>query len=110
MRETGKAFSGERVAAAFTAFSEFLSQSCCRRCEVLELCLNRLRDDLQDRDATSSEDLLRELRRTVPFPATHTPEECGGRCGPAKIFMAYLTPGKEIPLPKRSDHVVDANQ
>ncbi len=110
MRETGKTFSEERVAAAFSAFSEFLSQSCCRRCQVLEMCLTRLRDDLQDHDATASQDLLRELRRTVPFPATHPPDECGGRCGPAQIFMAYLAPGEDIPLPKPKDHAVDAKQ
>lgn len=110
MRETGKTFSEERVATAFSAFSEFLTQSCCRRCEVLEMCLKRLRDDLQDRDATTSKDLLHELRRTVPFPATHPSEECGGRCGPAQILMAYLTPGEAIPLPKPKEHAVDAKQ
>ncbi|NOT55145.1 MAG: hypothetical protein HOP18_11105 [Deltaproteobacteria bacterium] len=98
------------MATAFSAFSEFLSQSCCRRCQVLEICLTRLRDDLLDRDATASEDLLRELQRTVPFPATHPAEDCSGRCGPAQIFMAYLTPGADIPLPKPKDHAVGAKQ
>lgn len=110
MRAPGNICSEERVAAAFIAFSEFLAQSCCRRCEVLEMCLKRLRDDLQEHDATSSEDLLHELRRTVPFSASHPSEECGGGCGPAQIFMAYLTPGEAIPLPKRKDLAVDANQ
>jgi hypothetical protein len=110
MHEAGKTFSEKRVVTAFSAFSEFLSQSCCRRCQVLEMCLTRLRDDLLERDATASEKVLRELRRTVPFPATHPPEDCSGRCGPAQIFMAYLTPGEDIPFPQRNARMVDAKQ
>jgi hypothetical protein len=106
MRETEKVFSGERVTTAFTAFSEFLSQPCCRRCEVLEICVKRLRDDVMQHRAACPKDLLHALRRTVPFPASHASAGCG-RCLPAEILMTYLTPGKDLRSVTKKDHTVD---
>jgi hypothetical protein len=92
----------ERVTTAFSAFSEFLSQPRCGRCEVLEICLKRLQDDTARHRATYPKTLLRALRRTVPFPASHASAGCG-RCLPAEILTLYLTPGEQICLHNRRD-------
>jgi len=99
----------ERVAITFAAFSEFLSQPCCGRCEVLEICLKRLQDDAMQHRALYPKALLHALRRTVPFPASHAHAGCG-RCLPAEILMLYLTPGEEIRLHKHRDQAVDGNE
>jgi hypothetical protein len=108
MRETEKAFSGERVTAAFTAFSEFLSQPCCSRCEVLEICVNHLRDEVMQHRAAYPKDLLQALRRTVPFPASHVSAGCG-RCLPAEILMRYLTPREDLRSATTRDQTVDVD-
>ena len=86
-----------RVTAAFAAFSEFLAQPSCGRCEVLEICLKRLQEEAVQHRASYPKALLHALRRTVPFPTSHVPAGCG-RCLPAEILMSYLTPGEEILL------------
>ena len=98
----------ERVTTAFAAFSEFLSQPCCGRCEVLEICLKRLRDDAMQHRASSPKALLHALRRTVPFPVSHAPAGCG-RCRPAEILMLYLTPGETIRLSNTGGQVAGVN-
>jgi hypothetical protein len=102
MRVTEKNPLEERVVTAFSALSEFLSQPRCGRCEVLEICLQRLRDDAEQRRAAYPRPLLRVLRRTVPFPASHASAGCR-RCLPAEILLLYLTPGEEIPPHKQRE-------
>jgi hypothetical protein len=102
MRVTENRLPEERVTAAFAAFSEFLAQPCCGRCEVLEICLKRLQEETVQHRASYPKALLYALRRTVPFPASHAPMGCG-RCLPAEILMLYLTPGEEIPFLKHKD-------
>ena len=108
MRVSEKRLGEERIATAFAAFSEFLSQSCCGRCEVLEICLKRLQDDATRHRASSSKTLLHALRRTVPFPASHAPAGCG-RCLPAEMLMLYLTPGEVMRVSSREGQVADVN-
>ena len=109
MRVTENHPGEERVATAFAAFSEFLSQPCCGRCEVLEICLNRLQEEVTQHRPSYPKALLHALRRTVPFPTSHASAGCG-RCLPAEILMLYLTPGEEIRLPKQRDQAVDVNE
>lgn len=99
----------ERLPAAFAAFSQFLSQPCCGRCEVLEICLKRLQEEALQHRAAYPKVLLHALRRAVPFPASHAPAGCG-RCQPAEILMLYLTPGKEIPLHKQGTQSVAVHE
>jgi hypothetical protein len=85
-----------RVATAFTALSHFFSETPCRSCEVLELCLNHLQADLSQQRSASPKKLLQTLRRMVPFSSSHRRCE-SRRCLPAEILMAYLTRGGELP-------------
>jgi len=103
MPETGKALSGERITAAFTALSEFLSQPCCSRCEGLVDRVKRLRGEEMQHLAACPKDLLHAMRRTVPFPASHASAGCG-RCLPAEILMRYLTPGEDLYSATTRDH------
>jgi len=76
------------------ALCEFLIDPRCRSCEVLEICLKRVRDDTSDRRSGVPKDVLRKLRHVVPFAASH--RRCQGqRCLPAEMLMAYLTRSSE---------------
>ena len=72
------------------ALCEFLTDPRCQSCQVLEICLKRMRDDSSDQRSELPRELLRSLRHVVPFAASH--RRCAGqRCLPAEILMTYLT-------------------
>ena len=87
-----------RFTAALHGLCEFLDDLRCRSCEVLEICLKRLREDVSGRRSDMPREILRKLRRMVPFTASHRRCE-GQRCLPAEMLMAYLTRCRESQNP-----------
>ena len=83
-----------QLTATLYGLYEFLDDPRCRSCEVLEICLKRLREDASNRRSTMPKKMLRQLRQVVPFTASHRRCE-GQRCLPAEMLMAYLTPSYE---------------
>ncbi|MGE0827460.1 MAG: hypothetical protein AB7G75_32275 [Candidatus Binatia bacterium] len=80
-----------RLRTTFDALSNCLSRAGCQRCEILEICLKRLQEDVLDSKGVYPKSLLQTLRQAVPFVTTHRRENCR-RCLPAEILMTYLTP------------------
>lgn len=80
-----------RLAETSHSLCEFLDDPQCRSCEVLEICLKRLRDDASNRRSMMPRESLRKLRQVVPFAASHRRCE-GQRCLPAEMLLIYLTP------------------
>ena len=76
------------------ALCEFLDDPQCRSCQILEICLKRVQDDTPSHRSAIPRDLIRKLRRIVPFAASHRRCE-GQRCFPAEMLMKYLTPCHE---------------
>ena|SRR5215468_9178543 len=84
-----------RLTTTLDALSVFLDDPDCCSCEILEICLKHLQDDVRTCRFAYPKSLLRTLRRLVPFSAAHRHCE-SRRCAPAEILMSYLTPGEKL--------------
>lgn len=93
---SGEMTSASKLTLTVHALCEFLDDPRCRSCQVLEICLTRIWDDVRGQHAAMSKDLLRKLRHVVPFAASHRRCEAQ-RCFPAEMLMAYLTPRDNSP-------------
>lgn len=91
-----------RLVTAFSALGDFLTEPACCHCEVLEICLKRLREDASDHKSSYPTTLLKSLHQVVPFTYVHRRLPCL-RCVPAEILATYLTPGEELPRYGRED-------
>lgn len=98
-----------RLTATVYDLCEFLDDPRCRSCEVLEICLKRLRDDVLNQRSTMPKEVCRKLRQVVPFAASH--RRCDGqRCLPAEMLMVYLTYSHEsAPAREANISVPDEN-
>jgi hypothetical protein len=84
-----------RLATALGALCDFLCEPSCRQCEVLQVCLRHLQEDVAEHPSLFPRSLLRCLRRVTPFAYVRRHSPCP-RCISAEILAAYLTPGEEV--------------
>jgi hypothetical protein len=84
-----------RLAIALSALCDFLCEPSCRQCEVFQICLRHLQEDVAERPPLFPNRLLRSLRRVMPFAYVRRCFPCR-RCIPAEILAAYFTPGEEV--------------
>jgi hypothetical protein len=84
-----------RLATTLGVLCDFLFEPSCRQCEVLQVCFRHLQEDVAERPSLFPRSLLRSLRRVTPFAYVRRHSPCG-RCIPAEILAAYLTPGEEV--------------
>lgn len=94
---SGRGAPASRLTMTLNALCDFLDDPRCRGCEVLEICLKHLRDDASTWRSEVPKNILRKLRHTVPFAASHRRCE-SRRCLPSEMLMAYLTRIRESEL------------
>lgn len=90
---SGKQEGVNRLATTWETMCGFLTEASCGRCDVLAVCLRRLREDVAEQEATVRGRLLQILRETPSLPALRYRYECH-RCLPAELLATYLTPGE----------------
>jgi hypothetical protein len=83
----------ERLEGTLGALRSYLSEPQCRYCEVLEVCLARLRRDAEEHKWAN---VLKFLRGVIPFSRIHRRPVCP-RCAPAEVLCDYLTPTASLP-------------
>jgi hypothetical protein len=94
--------SAARLVSTLRALRQFLFESECRQCEVLQICLRHLQEDAAERPSLYPRRLLHALWRVSSFAYVRRRSPCL-RCMPAEILAAYLTPGEEVTATGRSN-------